>query len=77
MPIGSKATNNFSQFNATSMMQSKIIFGKYDEELYKKESEKEHRIERIKAVRMQERGAAQISVMEYHNQLKQKEQEAE
>mmetsp|Transcript_39573 Transcript_39573/g.60484 ORF Transcript_39573/g.60484 Transcript_39573/m.60484 type:complete len:95 (+) Transcript_39573:144-428(+) len=35
----------------TSKMQSKMIYGKYEEELYRKEFEKESRIERIKAVR--------------------------
>lgn len=51
-------------------MTSKILFGKYDEEVFKKESEQQARIERIKAVRNQEREAAQNSVMQFHNQQK-------
>lgn len=34
-----------------SQFQSKLLFGKYDEEKFLKESEQQTRIERIKAVR--------------------------
>lgn len=68
LPLSSK----FGSSQLTSQMTSKILFGKYDEDLFKKESEKEQRIERIKAVRMQERGAAHQSVMQYHSHVKMK-----
>jgi hypothetical protein len=43
-----------SQMTNSTQNQSKILFGKFDEEKYQKEAEQQARLERIKAVRQQE-----------------------
>jgi hypothetical protein len=47
-----------------------MVYSKFEEELFQKQQEKDIRLERIKAVRQQEREAAQDTVQNYT--LKQK-----
>lgn len=47
-----------------------MVYGRGDEERVAKELEKQARLERIKAVRMQESMAAQSTVQGYHEKIK-------
>ena len=66
-------SQHYNTSTQNSMMQKSsimMVYGKGDQERVTKELEKQARVERIKAVRMQESTAAQSTVQGYHEKMK-------
>jgi hypothetical protein len=59
------------------MQKSRIIYGKHDQDLVRREMDNEIRLERIKAVRQQESMASQSAVISYQQQKEREQEEQE